>query len=668
MRESVSAPVLWISRMLFRAVEANSCFRLMFASTAFLNGVSGFGFPKTTPRCLATARRAVVRSELNRSRRAGMAGLPVGGRHRNGTRNRLAGPLCRWPRRRGLPATNRARSGIRSVSPPFCCRILARCGFNQLVDDDFQLLRRYATERCEAAFAELARRHAGLVYAAALRRLHGRRDLAEEVAQQVLVDLARKAGAFAPGIVLGGWLHRHTGFLAATALRQETRRLNREREAHSRNETSQPGASLIDQLSPELDAALEALPATDRDALVLRFLQQRDFRGVGAALGISEDAAQKRVARAMAKLRVVFARRGYAVSALALSAVLAETAAVTAPATLAAATLSAIAGATGAATLASSAATGKMTIPALLMNKAKIALLAVLAAGLATPVVRHYRQVDQLTAENQALRQEMEKSRVEREARDAASEQLRGSLERAQTDLDELVRLRGDVTRLRLALAAATNQAPNGARARANDPAAADPGQPRLTTFSGTARASLERGQTLVMGGWPTAPGKRTLMLLTPEANATGSLSTVLVGSLYVQVPEAMLAETGWEPFRSLTPEASASGVLAAEQTKAFMEALEKRDGVDILSAPRVTTLSGREACISIGNANGPGLTATLLPVLSADGRTVDLSVSNSLSSVEGSLGGKSWTGPDGEAPKTNSAAPGPLPQPRSSP
>ncbi len=323
---------------------------------------------------------------------------------------------------------------------------------------------------------------------------------------------------------------------------------------------------------------------------------------------------------------------------------------------------------TGATTLASSAATGKIAIPALLMNKAKIALLTVLAAGLATPVVRHYRQIGQLTAENQALRQEMEKSRGEREALDAANEQLRGSQERAQTDLDELVRLRGDVTRLRLALEAATNQAPKGARGRAKEPADDDPGQPRLTTFSGTARASLERGQTLVMGGWPTAPGKRTLMLLTPEAGATGSQNTVLVGSLYVQVPEAMLSETGWESFRSLSPEASPSGVLAAEQTKAFMEALEKRDGVEILSAPRVSTLSGREACISIGSANGPGLTAKLLPVLSADGRTVDLSVSNSLSSVEGSLGGKSWTGPDGEAPKTNSAAPGPLPQPRSSP
>ena len=253
------------------------------------------------------------------------------------------------------------------------------------------------------------------------------------------------------------------------------------------------------------------------------------------------------------------------------------------------------------------------------------------------------------------------------------------------------MRLRGDVTRLRLALAAATNQAPNGARARANEPAAADPGQPRLTTFSGTARASLERGQTLVMGGWPTAPGKRTLLLLTPETATAGDESTVVVGGVYAQVPEGMLTEKGREQFHSFAREAlpsgvsalklsqifveavqdrqaSPSGVLAPDQAKLFMEALQKVDGVDILSAPKVATTSGREASISIGDANGSGLNMTLLPVLSADGRTVDLSVSNSLSSVEGSLGGKSWTGPDGEAPKTNSAAPGPLPQPRSSP
>jgi hypothetical protein len=76
------------------------------------------------------------------------------------------------------------------------------------------------------------------------------------------------------------------------------------------------------ETAPLLDAAMDSLPAEDRDALVLRFFEWRDFRAVGQALGVSDDTAQKRVTRALEKLRGLLTRRGVTSSGAALSAIL----------------------------------------------------------------------------------------------------------------------------------------------------------------------------------------------------------------------------------------------------------------------------------------------------------------------------------------------------------
>ena len=95
--------------------------------------------------------------------------------------------------------------------------------------DDHQLLRRYANDCCEAAFAELVSRYVNLVYSAALRRAGGDAHLAQDVAQLVFTDLARKARTLSREIVLAGWLHRATRFAAAQLIRGERRRQRRER-------------------------------------------------------------------------------------------------------------------------------------------------------------------------------------------------------------------------------------------------------------------------------------------------------------------------------------------------------------------------------------------------------------------------------------------------------
>src|SRR6478735_11950574 len=97
---------------------------------------------------------------------------------------------------------------------------------------DLELLARYSRQGAEDAFAEVVRRHAGLVYAVALRTTKNP-QLAEEVAQAVFLDLARNARKLRPDTVLATWLYTVTRYIAANTIRGETRRLIREQAAYA---------------------------------------------------------------------------------------------------------------------------------------------------------------------------------------------------------------------------------------------------------------------------------------------------------------------------------------------------------------------------------------------------------------------------------------------------
>jgi RNA polymerase sigma factor (sigma-70 family) len=201
--------------------------------------------------------------------------------------------------------------------------------------NDTELLQAWAQRRDEAAFTELVRRHLGLVQASARRQV-GTSPLAEDVAQAVFLVLARKAGSLDSRVVLSGWLFRTTRFVAARAVRAEQRR--------SRNESlaaMQPTASdhavlpeHWNEVEPHLDAALATLPAADRDALLLRYFEGRPFRAVGERLGIQEEAAKKRVCRAVEKLRTFLVGKGVVLSAVGLATVLGNLPGSAAPADL----------------------------------------------------------------------------------------------------------------------------------------------------------------------------------------------------------------------------------------------------------------------------------------------------------------------------------------------
>jgi len=307
------------------------------------------------------------------------------------------------------------------------------------MSDDQQLLRRYVTEGSDAAFGELVQRHVNLVYSVALREVATDSHLAEDVAQLVFVDLARKARWLPRNVVLAGWLHRATRFAARQILRGERRRRRREQEALAMNETHSNTEADWQQIRPVLDEALDGLNRADRDALVLRYFSQRSLAEVGVTLGTNEDAARKRIVRALAKLRNLLARRGVSTSTAALAAALSANAVHAAPAGLAVTLTSAsLAGTSGTAITLT-------TLKLMAMSKMKVGLIsAVVVAGVVTPLVVQYQSQARLADENRALRLQL--ARMEQPP---ATPQPVAPAAASDEQFRELLRLRGEVSQLR---------------------------------------------------------------------------------------------------------------------------------------------------------------------------------------------------------------------------
>ena len=347
---------------------------------------------------------------------------------------------------------------------------------------DTELLEQFARNKSEAAFAELVERHIGLVYSTAFRKT-GNPQQSEDITQAVFILLARKANSIGPKTVLPGWLHHTARFTAANLQRAELRRIRREQEAFMQSTMDETAPDALWRgLSPLLDDAVAALGASERDAIVLRFFQNRSLAEVGATLGASEDATRMRVNRALEKMRKFFARRGVAISSAAIAGTISANSAHAAPAGLAAIISTNVFSGTTLTTSAVVAATKAMAMTTLQKAIITAALAATIGAGIfeARQNSGSQRQIQNLQQQQNASNDQLAQLQHER---DDATNRLgrliaeNGRL-KSNSNEREILKLRGEVT--------AASQAAADAAAKTRSP----------RNNSEQSQVDIQRGQT----------------------------------------------------------------------------------------------------------------------------------------------------------------------------
>jgi len=281
------------------------------------------------------------------------------------------------------------------------------------------------------------------------------RQLAEEVAQSVFTDLARTASRLAPDTIVTAWLYQVTRRTAIDVVRREARRQLREQIATELNamntlrQLSDPTnggtESAWPDIEPLLDESVSALDEPDRTAILLRYFENKSLREVGQTLGVSDDTAQKRVSRAVERLREFLSKRGVQIGASGLAVAISANAVQAAPLGLALTISTAV--------LAGTSITATTLITQTTMNwlnlKSTTAIIAAaVVAGTGTHLVQQ-RETNRLRSENQTLIDQQAKLTAERDKAVLATEASSDERNRTQADQNELLRLRGEVGLLR---------------------------------------------------------------------------------------------------------------------------------------------------------------------------------------------------------------------------
>ena len=511
---------------------------------------------------------------------------------------------------------------------------------------DHQLLTRYATQRAEDAFAEVVRRHVDLVHSAALRQVRSP-ELAEEVAQAVFIELARQARHLPPGTVLAAWLYHVTRRRAIDLVRREAGRRLREQTAQQlqvMNATAEDWT----HIEPLLDDAMDALEETDRLAVLLRYFQNKPLREVGQAIGGTEDAAQKRVSRAVERLREFFAKRGVTVGTSGLVVVVSANAVQSAPAGLALtiSTAVAVAGTTAAAAaLTAATKTVAMTTLQKTLIAATLAVATLIGIYEASRASALRKTINTLRQQQTALSEEANRD-CDEAARQLAG--LRAENERLKRGTAELVRLRGEVSRLRQDLAAASRRVARVDAAASTNEAKPAPEPVRL--FEANAQVTVPSGQTLVLGGWTTAPGKLTLVFVKPnilELSSADRIGSIMLECRFIELSEEVLAKAASEvSLASLNKkidgeESFTPGLFSEKNAAQILAILEADARTSVVGAPRIQTGDGISAIMSAteqkvveGREYPLGLSLEVAPSIGADGSSVKLNVTARLNAV----------------------------------
>ncbi len=443
--------------------------------------------------------------------------------------------------------------------------------------EDAELLRNYATEQSEPAFAELTRRHVDLVYSAALRLVHGDVYSAQDVTQQVFAQVARQAKRLARHPALVGWLYTTTRLTALRANRTEHRRQAREQEAYAMNELLQDDSPESDwnQLRPVLEDAMHELDDKDRHAVLLRFFQNRTLHEVGVALNLSENAARMRVERALDKLRGKLVRRGITATATTLAALISANTVQAAPAGFAASLSSAALA--GSLLQASTMITATKTLAMTTLQKTIVAAALTAAVGTGFYAVH---QSSQLRARIQTLQQQQaplaaqmqqsERERAQAAAQLAALSEENARLKSGRSE-SEVLKLRGQVGALRQQ--AASNETkpsdrPGGIAKLMDDPATkefmrkamADKVKSLYADFIKERKLTPEQSEQFVQ--LLCDAGSKSLTQLTAAARGASNQAGAGASQQVGQQLQALLGDAGCARFKEFSDEMPARATL----------------------------------------------------------------------------------------------------------
>ncbi|HXR03954.1 MAG TPA: sigma-70 family RNA polymerase sigma factor [Verrucomicrobiae bacterium] len=436
---------------------------------------------------------------------------------------------------------------------------------------DLDLLRQYTRENSQDAFAEIVRRHLDLVHSAALRQVRSP-QLAEEVSQSVFADLARDAGKIGgtgvpPVSSLTPWLYAVTRRTAIDVIRKESRRQLREQIAVEMNNmnATESGTGVPPvwfEIEPLLDEAMDTLDDADRSAILLRYFENKNLREVGEVLGASEGAAQKRVSRAVERLREFFSKRSVTIGASGLAVLISANAVQAAPVGLAA-SISTAAVLAGAAVHTSAVIAATKAIAMTTIQKTLFIILGAAAVGATIYAFQLQNQIHSLRQKQTTLTEQIQQLQQER---DEATNQL-ASLQQENKQLraneTELLRLRGEMTQLRRQ----QNALPVAAQTETNSV------------------PEVEKIQILLRAQFVSLPTENLQVL-----------------------------GVGWKS----DAHGVKTGLLTGQQFKVINEALQGASDANVISAPRIVTINGEQAQISVTKA---------FPVLSAEGTNANASV-----------------------------------------
>jgi RNA polymerase sigma factor (sigma-70 family) len=398
---------------------------------------------------------------------------------------------------------------------------------------DLDLLGQFARQNSQDAFTALVNRHVNLVYSAALRQVRSP-QLAEEIAQSVFADLARNAGKLKSNTVLTAWLYAVTRRTAIDVIRKESRRQLREQIAVEMNDMNAT-ANDWTQIEPLLDDAMAALDETDRAAILLRYFENKNLREVGEALGTNEDAAQKRVSRAVERLREFFSKRKITIGASGLAVLISANAIQAAPVGLVA-------------TISTTIVLTTTTIGMTMIHKILIAGMTAVAVGIGIYAVHLQSQIGSLQQEQTLLNRQIAQLSSERDDVKNQLAALQQENQQLRTNEMELLQLRGEVGQLRWQ----HNVLPETTQSETNN--------------------------------FPVA-----------------EKITILLKSQFVSIPteDLQILDIGWMP----DAQGNKSGLLTEQQFKTISEALQDASDVKVINTPRVVTINGETATISMTRA-----------------------------------------------------------------